>query len=747
MNAAQLDLDLGDAQEASQQVDADCDWLPTLIQMTPVARATLESTLDADASAANDHRLVLDGSRPRYRQVGKYTIHTVPADLREPESWGKYDPSPLAREPREGEDESDYDRHQRFYDGIHHYCRTRVLKTAAALAKTSSSELLRVYNRCLFQDQFGQPWGFAATIKGAHSGAYDRAAPVADQSGPRGKAGAFRAFLQAHPDVLARTVGAIDPPAGPQRLSQGSVDVVYNEFREACNDEGYDDDDYPLASDSGAHRSIRRLIDAYLDGNPKALEYWYGVGASEHMMVGTTGEYFQLAQHPYGECMIDAHRVDVQATLNFQTPLGPMPILISRMWLVVAACTTRSSGAAIGFSWSYEDKPSAETIERAILRAQKPWHPRPLCADLEFMPGTGLPNGAVAGLEGAPITSLRMDNDSANWAGAIQENLRLALGCHIVYGPVRKWFTNARLERLFRALNQAGLHLMPSSTGSGPQDKKRPRNPGKAAVEASVDFTLVHDVIESTLAAMNDEKRAAQFDMSSLEIIRNNLTLGEKRWLPRPSAPPSPFAPRLGWVDTWCRIAGNRSTGLRPYFEMHGTRYSSPDIESRWDLVGESVLRRACRADSTVEAAFADGREMRGIRALGQAQDVKMPLSLKASLYNTKNRTKVPFTNLPKALEHRMHELATQAANDASKRPYKISKAATKLAEIIVLYDQNGLRAPPVRPVRTGSAALPSSTGAPNGTSRTHTQSPAPKNVLPLRPRADFALVNRRARR
>ena len=51
-------------------------------------------------------------------------------------------------------------------------------------------------------------------------------------------------------------------------------------------------------------------------------------------MVRTTGEYFQLAQHPYGECMIDAHRVDVQATLIFQTPLGPMPReLISRMWL------------------------------------------------------------------------------------------------------------------------------------------------------------------------------------------------------------------------------------------------------------------------------------------------------------------------------------------------------------------------------------------------------------------------------
>ena len=55
---------------------------------------------------------------------------------------------------------------------------------------------------------------------------------------------------------------------------------------------------------------------------------------------------------------------------------------------------------------------------------------------------------------------------------------------------------------------------------------------------------------------------------------------------------------------------------------MHGTRYTSPDIESRWDLVDERVLRRACRADSTVEAVFADGREMRDIRALGQAQDV-----------------------------------------------------------------------------------------------------------------------------
>ncbi|MEJ8850822.1 hypothetical protein [Variovorax rhizosphaerae] len=746
MSAAQLDLDLGDAPEVSKQVQAGGGWLPTLIQATPLGAGPQVAATGPHKAAVNDHRLLLDSGRPRFRQVGKYSVHTVPSHLRDPESWGKYDPSTLARTLGDGQKESDYDRHQRFYAGIQHYCKTEILNAAAELAKTSSSELLRVYNRCLWQDQFGRPWGFAATVKGAHSGTYDRTAPVSGESGPRGKAGAFRYFLATHPEVLMRTVAAINPHKGALRLSHGSVDVVYNAFREACNDEGIDNDEYPLATDSGAHRSIRRLIDKYLDGNPEALEYWYGAGASEHLLVGSLGDFFQLAQHPYGECMIDAHRVDVLGTTFVMTPHGPKTIPISRLWLVVAACTTKSSGAAIGFSWSYEDKPSAETIERAILRAQMPWKVRPLCGGLNFMPDAGLPNGVVAGLEGAPITSLRMDNDSANWAAAIQENLRQALGCHIVYGPVKKWFTNARLERLFRALNQAGLHLMPSTTGSGPQDKKRPRNPGKAAVEAPVDFTFLHDVIETTISAMNAEKRASQSDMSSLEIIRNSLTLGANRWLPRPSAPPSPFAPRLGWVDRWCRIAGDRSTGLSPYFEMYGTRYSSPDIKHRWDLVGEHFLRRVCRADSAIEGFFADGREMRDIRALGQAEDVKMPLSLKASLYGTKNRRKAPFIDLPKALERLMHELATQAAQDASKRPNKISKAATQFAQIIVLYEQNGLRAPQTRLVLPGSVPAHSSSGD-EGNSLTHTLSTASKNVVPLRPSADFALVNKRGRR
>ena len=113
-----------------------------------------------------------------------------------------------------------------------------------------------------------------------------------------------------------------------------------------------------------------------------------------------------------------------------------------------------------------------------------------------------------------------------------------------------------------------------------------------------------------------------------------------------------------------------------------------------------------------------------------------MPLSLRASLYNTKNRTRVPFTNLPKALEHRMHELATQAAarmqaSDLTRlaRPVQGCQPRSSCSMARTAF------AP--RRFELDLLALPSSTG---GTKRHLADAllavvPAPKNVSPAAPR------------
>lgn len=767
MSAVELD-GLLDVQPRPQEAGTP-EWLPTVRRL--VAEASELSAEQPDVPPSTpDAATVFDGQRPRYKQVDSYHLprNPPPPHLRDPAQWGEWDPSVLSTQVLEGETESDFDRCQRRQAAILDYCKHEDLTLAATIAGTAKPEFLRIYNRCLYQDQFGRPWGFASLPKGAHCGSARRLPSGASPTQATGKRGDFRAFMEAYPEVFDVTIDAIDPPSSKTGLASGSFAVVYQAFYTACKAAGLTDNDYPLRSEDGAQRSVRRLIEDYLNANPEAFEYWYGVGASEHLLVSRLSDYFELARHPYGDCMIDAHRVDVQSTIVMQTDLGPMPILIKRFWLVVAACRRSSSDAVIGFSFSLEDKPSAETVERAVLRAQTPWTPRPLCGGLAYEPGAGLPNGVIEGLDNAPITRLTMDNDSAHWARVNQEDLRRNLGCHLVYGPVRKWFTNARLERLFKALNQAGLHVLPSTLGTGPQDKKRPRNPGKAAVDASLDFTFLRDLIEVVLTGMNAQKRYRLWDRSPLEICRNQMTLGEYRWLPRPSAPPSPFAPRLGWVREWVRIAGSKHRGVAPYIDHYGVRYESPDSKSRYDLIGSRVLRWVRRADSAMEVYFEDGRPMRELRARGKAQDIPMPLSVKASCYNSKNRKKVPALNLQVALQHRMNELSVQAVKDAEKHRYRISPAANELAQLFLHYDEYSLRppqgergavphalSPHARPGQKALEATCADEAAPHapparaahGEPPTSATPAVPYMVIPLRPVAHFNALNSRPRR
>ena len=252
---------------------------------------------------------------------------------------------------------------------------------------------------------------------------------------------------------------------------------------------------------------------------------------------------------------------------------------------------------------------------------------------------------------------------------------------------------------------------------------------------------MIEDVLEAFVTAENARQSPSRSDMSPLEIIRNRMTLGSNRWIPRPPVPPSAFAPLIGWVDEWKRIGGEKKIGKaprRPYVELYGTRYTSPDLEGRFDLIGQRYLRRVCRADSTIRAYLEDGTEIRALYAIGRHAPPPMPLSLKAGLHNTRNRSKTCAVDLEHALEVRIQALATKAVEDARRRPNKISKAASELAQVQLMYVQNGLPRPSV--ARRLASAVVAQTVAFREVVSAGISSVA-------RPVAKFASLNRRTRR
>ena len=315
----------------------------------------------------------------------------------------------------------------------------------------------------------------------------------------------------------------------------------------------------------------------------------------------------------------------------------------------------------------------------ALVSALTPWKQRKLSNGLSYYTGAGLPNGCVPGLDGCPIVMLRLDNSLAHLANAIRERARQYLGCHVVYGAVGKWFTNAILERYFRTFENAGFRRLPGSMGSGPQDPMRAANPAQEAAKHGIDWQFLEDRIEVELTGENRRKSHVRSGMTPPEIMRNQIEDGT--WMPRLPPPYSGAAPRIGWEVELVRVGGSQKPDQvqRPYIDGYGRRHTAANLRDRFDLIGACVVQRAIRlSDSKIEASFTNGEPLVNLQRTGRRRDVPVPLKWLKENYNTKGEADVPEEQ---AYEEFEQELQDQAAQDAMARPSAISEAGTRLAE------------------------------------------------------------------
>lgn len=431
--------------------------------------------------------------------------------------------------------------------------------------------------------------------------------------------------------------------------------------------------------ESMSSSSVYRFIDEYLDGHVDEYDIWFGKNSKKQLKVGTGYAAFRLATMPFDRVMIDAHRVDVIGAIKIMTPHGPKLVPISRIWLVVMLDGT--SRAVLGYSVSFEEQVSAETVERAIICSQTPWKPRELSSGLKYAEGACLPAGNIEGLNAIPLCMLGMDNFSSHYATLIQATARQALGFHTMFGGLGAWWTNAALERFFGVLAQYGIHKLSSTTGSGTNDPLRPEHPGKRAIENAVSWTYIVDLLEVLLTELNTVRGSGRSDMSPVEIIRNHLMDPETQMVPHFSVPTSAFRPRLGYEVRKRSVGGRREAGVVkwPYIEIDGRYFTNDLLKAKFDLVGTEIWVHTRRADFSVEAFLLDGSPVGRLQRCGGEDDVPMSQSMVKQLRKGRNRSRVPDSKLRQA---RKEGLAAQAAKDAKERPGMISQAGTQLANI-----------------------------------------------------------------
>lgn len=608
----------------------------------------------------------------------RYTARNLPPEFSDTSRWRRIDIEALSEE---------LQRRFRLLElAIQTYLQSGSLKAAYALTGVSKSCILDQLNRCVTIAADGQLWGWAGLLRSVPVKAYERriCLPRGAPGAARGFAGAFSKFLennQAIRDELDAMI--LKKKERRDKIYEAGISIksVAETFRELCVAQGIHEDEYPLNSKSCGRKSIERYVKNLVEQEVAAgTRSRYGEEAARRLSIGTGFSRAPLNLAPYDAGGLDAHKIDCIGCIIIQGPAGPQSVAISRLWLV--AHVEEVTKAILGYTIAIRQEPSSATIEQTLICTGEQWCPRTLSIPgLRYAEGSGLPSGVIPELVGCYPAVIKLDNAAPHFAVRIAENARRRTGCTLAWGGIGRWEHNKVVERLFRTLESYGFHRLPSTTGSNPTDPLR-ANAIEEAIERAITWEALLDLTDVIVAEYNATKSRGLGGRSPLEVLRDHFHALEPSFLPRRLPPPTVSQPELGIVVETRTVRGNQSQGRRPYIELDRCHYTSPLLARSFGLVGNQIRLHVRESDMrTVVAFFMSGEELGTLRAQGDWGKTAHTREMRKQINALCDAGELAWGPGEDPVRKLLQYLADKAYRDAQRRPRKISRPATQLAE------------------------------------------------------------------
>lgn len=606
----------------------------------------------------------------------RVSYRSLPEHLRDYSSWPPADFSQL--------EESEKIRAERLSAGIAHYLQTGMLKNACEVAHCSGEALLAQLSRCIHPDAAGESViGWAALTPHRRVDGYTR---KADSSGARklGFAGSFRKFLEGRADVYQKLKSLVRNGAVPRGTINASPSKrgVYRAFKNYCLSSavGMTEKDYPFNTNDGGRRAVSRFVLDFNKNDSKSRITWYGANTGIQAQLGTGKQSFRFSSAPFETVASDTHTVHCLATILIQGKAGLQPVAIDR--ILFHPFLDEDTKVIPSYAARYNDAPSSSLVEEAMIGLSKKWEPRTLqLDDLAYPPGAMLPVGNIDGLDEIRPCILKFDNAAAHYSRKISQYARQYLGAAVTFGPLYFWPWNSICERLFLNLSRYGFQQLPSSTGSNTADPLRPDFVGNA-LKNHVTWDFVLDLLDICVALYNATPSTALGGISPLTALRNKLHFGT--FVPRPSVPLGPLAPRIGTTIEIKRIAGQAKKGAfrTPYVQLDKAHYGGECLAKRYDLIGTKVAAHINESDMRSFTIFSlDGRIMGELTCLDPRwarQKHSRAVRKEVNKLIAKGEMQMSVGDF--VIEYLTHHLK-QAKKDVQNDPKRVSKAATKLVE------------------------------------------------------------------
>jgi len=413
-------------------------------------------------------------------------------------------------------------RFQRRVEIVKAYVANEPLKSIQLRLKVSSSEVLRLFRRCIKMADDGRVRGFRALLPGSHESGYKRTEPSTRQS--KTWAGELTRLFRERPHIRKavedRFLGKY--PRGTPREAKAMVKTMHKLFIELCRKE-IPEDCYPFTTLQMGKRSLakwlRRLADTRSSDFARER---YGDDAARAGKFSDNETNDIGAMRPYQRTMFDGHRLNGIYSVHYLTPFGMWESRIAeRPWLllVMDAYTRAILSWCLILNADYKADDLLLCVEKMI----RPWKSRPLTIpNLARNPKGGMPTEKFPELEWAIPTELWFDNAASHYAKQVDQKIKVGLGIHINIGPVRTPERRGILERLFRTIETDGLNRIPSTTGTDPKDPRR-KDPEKKAVAFDITADHFEQLIDVVISNYNGTPHDSLCHKSPLEVFSHYL--------------------------------------------------------------------------------------------------------------------------------------------------------------------------------------------------------------------------------
>lgn len=521
------------------------------------------------------------------------------------------------------------------------FARIKSSKEVAKISGLSVSEIYRLADRCLLEDENNIPYGYRALIPHKRITSYKR------KDLPTGhtckKTGAFSKLLDQYPsleDMIQTSLWGTDR----KQVVDKHINIkhLHKKFVNRCKNLGLYGNEYPFTSKDYGKRSLERYV--------KKLQHNHfskGAGrisreAANHANRTGIGFKNHISVRPYQRVQFDGHRIDTLISIKFTTPEGlEITEIIDRIWLlaIIDEDTRMILGYHISLNKEYNKSDVLHCIKNAIVTSQ----PKTFCiSGLTYHRTAGFPTWGNQEHDWAVWDELLYDNAKSHLSKEVEKCLKEIVGCSVNPGAVSSPERRPLIENFFRLLEENGFHRLPSTTGSHSKDPIR-KNPEKNAIKYEIREQEIKDLAEVLIANYNGTPHTSLYNLSPLEVYKQRLEQGAIiRTIPEENRSLTAF-----FTEKITRtIKGDIGSGKRPYINYEMAQYRGEILSRAGELIGQKLILHVNTEDIRVIKAFLpDGSELGLLQVVGKWRLSKHSLTLRKTINRLKNRKLLHFTS------------------------------------------------------------------------------------------------------